>query len=444
MNKRKLLFPLLFAVFTASSLSAQEMSLKQCIEYGIEHNVAIKKAQLEVDKNEEKKKEVLSTGLPQVNASSTFNDNLVLPTQLLPGQFLGQPAGTFIPVRFGTQYNFTAGATVSQLIYNQTLMVGVEASKVAEDLAGLGAEKVKEQIIYQVASSYYALQITNMQQGIVESNLKKVEQLLSVVKVQYENGFAKKTDYDRLQVNQTNLKTELENLQLNVQYLKDVLKYSMGMSLDSSIAITQMIDPASANDASPQANISNNIDMKILETQKVLNALNVKQYYAGYYPVLSATASYNWSNMGNEVHFTGDKAQWYNTSVVGLNLSFPIFDGLNRHYKAQQAKIQQEQLELDASSLAESIRIGNLNAYKTFKSNQATLIVQERNMKLAEEIFASTQEQYNGGIVSMSELLSAETALKEAQTNYLKSIVQVKIAELELMKASGNIQSLIK
>lgn len=444
MKKMKFIMPLLMGLLAVNELSAQEMSLKQCIEYGIEHNVSIKRATLEIDKTAEKEKEVLSTGLPQVNASSSFNDNLVLPTQLLPGAIFGAPPGTFIPVRFGTQYNVNAGATATQLLYNQTLLVGLQAAKVAEDLAGLGAEKAKEQVIYDISTSYYALQVSNVQKQIIESNMKKVNKLLEMTKVQFENGFAKKTDYDRLKVNQTNLLTELGNLQLSIEYLEGMLKFFMGMPLDSTLVIAKMIEPGASQNSTPQANISNNIDMRILETQKVLNELNIKQYYAGYFPVLTATASYNWSNMGNEIHLTGDQAKWYNTSAVGLNLTFPIFDGFNRHFKASQAKIQQDQMEMDGLYLTESIRLRNLNAYNTLKANQASVSVQENNMKLAEEIFVSTQEQYNGGIVSMSELLNTETALKEAQTHYLRSIVQVKIAELELMKASGNIQSIVK
>ncbi|MCX6183052.1 MAG: TolC family protein [Bacteroidetes bacterium] len=442
MKKRKVIIPLLFAVFMANA--QQELSLKQCIEYGVEHNMSIKKAKLEIEKNEEKRKEVLSTGLLQINATSSFNDNLVLPTQLLPGAIFGAPAGTFIPVRFGTQYNVNAGATASQLLYNQTLLVGVQASKVAEDLASLGAEKAKEQVIYDISTSYYALQVSNVQKQIIENNAKKVNQLLGVTKVQYENGFAKKTDYSRLLVNQTNLQTELDNLQLGMQYQEGLLKFFMGMPMDSTLVVAKLIEPSVLQSATNQPNISNNIDMRILETQKNLNQLNIKQYYAGYFPVLTATASYNWSNMGNEIHLTGANAKWYNTSAVGVNLTFPIFDGLNRHFKANQAKILQDQLDLDGLYLTESIRLQNLNAYNKLMSNHASVAVQEKNMKLAEEIYSSTQEQYNGGIVSMSELMNVETSLKEAQTNYLRALVQVKIAELELMKASGNIQSIIK
>ncbi len=432
------------ALHVCTSLSAQnEITLKQCVEYGIQNSLTLKKAALEVNKNKQKEKEVLATGFPQINTNFTFNDNLNLLTQLIPGEIIGKP-GTLIPARFGTQYNFTAGFTASQMIYNQTLLVAVKAARVAEDLANLGVEKTQQQLIYDIATAYYAVQVSNVQKEIVESNLQKVSKLKLLTKAQYENGLAKRTDYDRLQVSETNLQTELENIDQTAQYQASMLKFFMGMKLDSALKISKIIEPSALQLSTPQHDVTNNIDAKIIESQKELNELNIKQFYAGYVPALNANATYNWQNMGNEVHLVGDQANWYNNTMVGLTLTVPIFDGLNKHYKATQAKIQQYQLDLDALYLAESIRLQNQNAYNKLKTSKSSVKVQEKNMKLSEEIYASTQEQYNGGLVSLSELMNAETAQKEAQNNYLRSLVQVKLSELDLLKASGNIDSIVK
>ena len=432
------------ALHVCTSLSAQnEITLKQCVEYGIQNSLTLKKAALEVNKNKQKEKEVLAAGFPQINTNFTFNDNLNLLTQLIPGEIIGKP-GTLIPARFGTQYNFTAGFTASQMIYNQTLLVAVKAARVAEDLANLGVEKTQQQLIYDIATAYYAVQVSNVQKEIVESNLQKVSKLKLLTKAQYENGLAKRTDYDRLQVSETNLQTELENIDQTAQYQASMLKFFMGMKLDSALKISKIIEPSALQLSTPQHDVTNNIDAKIIESQKELNELNIKQFYAGYVPALNANATYNWQNMGNEVHLVGDQANWYNNTMVGLTLTVPIFDGLNKHYKATQAKIQQYQLDLDALYLAESIRLQNQNAYNKLKTSKSSVKVQEKNMKLSEEIYASTQEQYNGGLVSLSELMNAETAQKEAQNNYLRSLVQVKLSELDLLKASGNIDSIVK
>lgn len=435
---------IVFAVFINSFAFAQnEMSLKQCVEFGIQNNLSLQKSSLEVDKNKQKEREVLSSALPQINGSAVLNDNLNLATQLIPGEIVGKP-GTMIPVRFGTQYNLTAGVSASQMIYNQTFILATRASKVAEDLAVLGVEKAKEQLVYDISSAYYALQVTGVQKNIVESNLIKMQRMMELTKLQYENGLAKKSDYDRLQVNVSNLQSEFDNINQTLLYQSSLLKFFMGMKLDSNITISNLIEPSKMQLSVNNNNLANNVDLKIIETQKELNELNIKQYYAGYIPSLNANAVYNWQNMGNQIQWTGNDAKWYNITMVGVTLSVPIFDGFNKQSKASQAKIQQEQLNLDALYLAESIRLQNLNAFNRLKANENSVLTQEKNMKLAEEIYVSTQEQFKNGLVSLSELINAETSLKESQNNYLRALVQVKLAELDLLKASGDIESIVK
>ncbi len=435
---------IVFAFFINSFAFAQnEMSLKQCVEFGIQNNLSLQKSSLEVDKNKQKEREVLSSALPQINGSAVLNDNLNLATQLIPGEIVGKP-GTMIPVRFGTQYNLTAGVSASQMIYNQTFILATRASKVAEDLAVLGVEKAKEQLVYDISSAYYALQVTGVQKNIVESNLIKMQRMMELTKLQYENGLAKKSDYDRLQVNVSNLQSEFDNINQTLLYQSSLLKFFMGMKLDSNITISNLIEPSKMQLSVNNNNLANNVDLKIIETQKELNELNIKQYYAGYMPSLNANAVYNWQNMGNQIQWTGNDAKWYNITMVGVTLSVPIFDGFNKQSKASQAKIQQEQLNLDALYLAESIRLQNLNAFNRLKANENSVLTQEKNMKLAEEIYVSTQEQFKNGLVSLSELINAETSLKESQNNYLRALVQVKLAELDLLKASGDIESIVK
>lgn len=433
-----------FALMVQSFAFAQnEMSLKQCVEFGIKNSLSLQKSGLEVDKNKQKEREVLSSALPQFNGSAVLNDNLNLATQLIPGEIVGKP-GTMIPVRFGTQYNLTAGINASQLIYSQTFILATRAAKVAEDLAVLGVEKAKEQLVYDISTAYYALQVTGVQKNIVESNLKKMQRLMEITKVQFENGLAKKSDYDRLQVNVANLQSEFDNIVQTALYQSSLLKFYMGMKLDSAITISSMIEPSKSQISANNNDLANNVDLKIIETQKELNDLNIKQYYAGYIPTLNANAVYNWQNMGNNIQWTGNDAKWYNVTMVGVTLSVPIFDGFNKQSKAAQAKIQQEQLNLDALYLSESIRLQNFNAFNRLKANENSVATQVKNMKLAEEIYISTQDQFKNGIVSLSELINAETSLKESQNNYLRALVQVKLAELDLLKASGNIESIIK
>lgn len=424
-------------------VAAQEMSLKQCIEYGIAHNPNLLKSDLEIEKTEQKGKEVLASALPQINATGSVNDNVVLPTQILPGEVFGMP-GQDIPVKFGTQYNVTGGIDATQVLYNQSLFTGIKAQKAAIDMAELSKAKTQEQLIFDIANAFYNTQITVTQKEIVQNNLARVKKLVEITKAQYEGGIAKKTDYQRLVVNQTNLETEKENLELNYQQQLSLLKLYMGMPLDSAISVPSNLSEAALAVAMVNSNTNNNIDLQLLNKQKALNYLNIQQLKAGYLPSVNLFARSSYQAQQDNLDLFGPEAKWFPTTTVGVSLNVPIFDGLAKHRRITQAKIQQQQLDLDEQYLQSSVQLQNNNAMNKMRINQNAVEVQKKNMELAEEVYATTNTQYQGGVVPLTDLLNAETSLKEAQTNYLRTLVQLKIAELELMKSSGNIQSIIK
>ncbi len=174
--RKSVLLLVLGSLYIFSAKAQTSLTLKQCVEFAVDNSLYLKKASLEVDKNTEKEKEVLSNYAPQINGSVSFNDNLLLPTTVLPGAFLNKP-GENIAVRMGTQYNFTAGFTASQMLYNQTMLVAIKAAKASETLAELSVEKAKQQLIFDVSSAYYAVQVTYVQKEIIESNLNKIKKL---------------------------------------------------------------------------------------------------------------------------------------------------------------------------------------------------------------------------------------------------------------------------
>ena len=430
--------------FSISTAAAQEMSLKQCIDYGIKNNPNVLKSDLEIEKTEQRGKEIAASAMPQINATGTLSDNVVLPTQILPGEVFGMP-GQDVPVKFGTQYNVSGGIDANQVLFNQSLFTGIKAQKAAIDLAELQKAKTEEQLIFDIANAYYNAQITGTQKEIVKNNLDRVNKLVEITKAQYEGGIAKKTDYQRLIVNQTNLSTEKENLDLNYQQQLNLLKLYMGMPIDTTIAVASSIDAnALAVNAAATGNANSNIDLQMIDKQKQLYYLNVQQLKAGYLPTVSLFARSNYQAQQNSLDMFGPEANWFPSTTIGVSLNVPVFDGLAKHRRISQAKIQLQQTELDEKYLRSSVKLQGTNAMNKMVINQNAVAVQKKNMELAEEVYTITNTQYQGGVTPLTELLNAETSLKEAQTNYLRTLVQLKIAELELMKSSGNIQSIVK
>jgi outer membrane protein TolC len=433
-------------LFIGSSLFSQgnsgELTLQQCIDYGLSHNPNILSSNLEAERDEFRMKETRAAYLPQVNAAAQVINNLQRPTQILPGELAGTP-GQDIPVQFGTRYNVNASLDASQTLFDRSQLYAFQITKQNAKLTELNVQKTQEQLIYDIATAYYSAQVSLTQKDLIQNNLSKIDTLLKLTRIQFENGFATKLDVNRLEVNRTNLQTELSTSEMDYQQQLMLLKYYMGMPLDNGISLPA-ISPgtAAANTSLISSEDINRTDIQLTQAQRELYALNLKQIRAGYIPSLSANFHFAYQFQQNDLRMFNKDANWFPSSYAGLTLNIPIFDGLSKYSRSSQMKIQIRQSELDEQYLTESVKMQRTNAQNKLRINLSALESQQRNIQLASEVYETTRAQYIGGIVSMTDIVNAENALREAQTNYLSSLVQVKLAELDLIRTTGNIKTL--
>lgn len=434
---------LLLALLTGGMLRAQApsgpMTLKQCIQYGLSNNAGVLKSRLEIDRSNEKRAETRAAYLPQANGTIQLVDNLKLQTSIIPGDFIGQP-GEEIAVQFGTKYNVNAAIDINQALYDQSLILGMKATQLSTKLADISAKKTEEQLAYDIAGAYYSAQIALTQKTLVESNLSQIDTLLHLTQIKLENGFAKQLDMDRLLVNQTNLQTDLANSQMSYEQQLMLLKYYMGLPLDAALELP-VISETEQGATLINTETLNHTDIDMIQAQQELYALNLRQIRSGYLPSLYLNFHSALQAQQNDLRLFNKDANWFPTSYVALSLNVPIFDGLAKNSRVKQLNIQMQQSELDEQYLNESLKMQRANANNALTMNRSALESQQRNIELARKVYETTQAQYIGGIASMTELVNAETSLKEAQTNYLRALVQVKLGELDLIRATGNITS---
>src|SRR5690606_13709153 len=182
--------------------------------------------------------EVRGTGLPQVNASGQFQNFPNLPTQLLPGELLGEP-GSLIAVQFGTKYSATGTIEASQLIYNQQFLTGLKAANASEQLYQVRKIQTEEDVIYQVSNAYYQVREIQASINALQANVDRLNEVEKIMKVQQENDLITKTDYNRLKVNRINIETNLQSLKTAEEQSKNYLKILMGMPMEQGISLTK-------------------------------------------------------------------------------------------------------------------------------------------------------------------------------------------------------------
>jgi outer membrane protein len=432
---------LLLVLLTQQSFGQESYSyltLQQAIKVARENNLALKNAMLDEKISKESTNEVRSQGLPQINANGTFQDYLKIPVVVLPfpNPETGESSSAF---PMGRKYNVTGAVEVSQLIYSQSYLVGLKASKTAQQLSALQTRQVQEAVVYDLSVSYYGAQTSAKQLQIAQNNLETINRLIQVTELQQQNGLVKKVDVNKLKVNRTNLETQIQNLQTVNQQQLNVLKFFMGLPISAEISIDTNVQENPELLAAKDQVPSNRTELLLLNKQKELYSLEQKNIAAGYYPTLSVFGQHQVQAMRDEFSFFDSSQPWFPSTIIGARLHVPIFDGLQKRARMQKSKLNFQKTLVSEEQFRQKIDMEMFNAQAQLNNSRAALAAQEENRKLAEEIYAQTQLEYKEGVSSIADLLNAETSMKEAQTNYINAMIQTLIAGLEVKKASGSL-----
>lgn len=420
----------------------ERLSLQDCIQQALVNNANVQKANLNKDKSIYQTAEIRSNYLPQVEVSGNLQDYLKIPVTMLPGDFMGVP-GQNIPLKMGVQYNTSAGVSVTQVIYNQTILTAIKLSKRAERATFLSTEKIKEEIAKEISKLYFLAQTTIEQKDLVKDNIERTQRMTNIVKLQVDNGIAKRVDYDRIAVNLQNLQTQLSNTQALHEQQLNMLKYIMGVSLDKEIELTDNADTNLINSyPTIDVDFSDHTDIQLLNMQKEIAKLNIRHINSGYMPSLSFFGQYGYQGMHSE--FKGIfKEKWFSSSYIGLKLSIPVLDGLQKRSKARQAKIEYQQANIALKDRMENFSSNYKNSLNNYYNNKKTVEDQINNIELAKRVYDETALKYKEGMATISTLLQDEMGLSSAQSSYLNALYQLKDAELELMSMNGGIRRLI-
>ena len=437
------LYLLSFTFNIKAQTSAEEFkfSLQQCIDYALSHQSSYLNAQIDEEISKRKVQEILGLSMPQISASGGLNDFIEIPTSLLPGEVFGAPAGTYIPVKFGTQYSANGGLEVGQLIADGQYFVAIQATKALKEFTSKSTQRTKIETITTVTKAYYNALIADKRIELLNSNVDRISKLASDSKIMYDNGFIEQLDLDRINITFTNLKTEQDKISKLVNLSKYLLMYQMGMDVNSTLTLTDTLKPMNFESVlTVSFNPQDRIEMQLLNTAESLYKLDVKRYRVAYFPSIYAFGSYSYQAQSNEFNLFGSGQKWYPTGIVGLKISVPIFDGLQKTRKIQQVNLNLQKNSNDQLNLTNGLTLQYMNAKTQLQNATQSLQSQDDNMKLAERVYNTTKSKYEQGVGSNTDLLNAQSALKESQTNYLSALYDAMIAQTDYLNATGQIK----
>ncbi|MFT2009937.1 TolC family protein [Pontibacter sp. 13R65] len=426
---------------------ARRLNLQEAISYALDHNEDIQKASLDQISSRYQVKEARSAGLPQVEIAGQGVKALKKPRIALPADFNPEGTGPLV-AEMGTDYNILGGFSASQLLFSKSYFVGLKAAKSAEDLYQIRKEMTTEEVIYNVGSAYYQVLQTQEQFNTIRANFEQLEQLERIMQLQYENDLVKKVDVNRIKVNKINLENQKKSLMTSYEQQENVLKFFMGMPLEQPIMLSGSAEdnllPVQPMLARAEEPAHKRAQFQVLNKQKELKLLEMENTRAGYYPTLSAFGNYNYQTMYNGKLLGNSTASWFPTSQVGLQLTIPVFDGFRKKAQVQQREVEMQKLDIDMKQFNKNTQVELTNAIAQLHNSQSAILAQEENVKLAQEVYDTTNQLYKEGLSPLTDLLNAETSLREAQTNLNNERLKYKLAELNYLQATGDLENLTK
>ena len=449
MNNRLLILLIISCLFTgltsrsqtASTVTSNEVmkfSLEQAQAFAFENNYDLKNSSTDVEIARKMVKQNTAIGLPQVNAGIDYMDYVLQPTTMLPGEFFGKP-GTFQPVQFGTTYNATLKATLTQLIYSGQYLVGLQTAKAFLETSKQKNVRDKVDVRDQVADTYIRLLVVDEGIKILDSTYVVVSKLVTEARKSYEAGLIEDIEVDQADLNKSNLEatiTYTKNLR-NLGYAS--LKFIMGLKDNQELVQTDNLDffLAQVNrDAliNQQFDYNANLDYVLLKKADYLTLMQYKLSKTAYQPTLSGFLNGSTNAQRNSWNFFNTSQVWYPTVNFGISLAIPIWSSGSRKYTVDQARLNVEKTKVTDEKLRVGLELQVATAKTDFSNAYAIYLNKVKGFQTALKIYEKTMEKYKQGMVGSTDLNQRYNQFLASNSDYMQSIYTVLSQKIKLNK----------
>ena len=428
---------LLLSTIVAQSARAQVWTMQQCIDTAQGHNKNLQMGRNNIAIGEQKAKEAKANLIPKVTANADYKYFTNLPYQLMPLSTFNPsaPEGQFKEAQFGVPHNINANLQLSIPLYNPQIYGAIQTTKIASELTELQYQKTEEQIYFEISNLYYNAQILHHQLAFIDSNLVNAAQLLKNMQLLNQQLLAKGTDVSKVKLQVAQLTTQKESISSKYEQVLNALKFAMGISIEQSI----QIDPNIQYHSTTEYSSSSTLDIRIIKIQNrllsgELSTLNKSRLL----PSLNLFGTYGTTGFGYDKQ-PNDFLKFYPIGFAGIQLSYPLFNGTVTQRKINQKKFELRNNELQSDLLTEQNNMQVENAKLQRTVAQYSVETTTEQIKLAQTIYEQTILQQKQETASLTDVLLADNAFREAQQTYLSAIIDYLKADLELKKLTGNI-----
>lgn len=420
------------------------LSLLEAIDYAMEHGTEMQTARLDLEIAGSNQWEITASGLPQIEASTNYHYNFRIPTQLVPAEFFGGQPGEFVEVQFGTEQNLTASATVSQLIFDGSYIVGLRAARIYRELTRHILERSELNVRNQVSETYFVVLLSRDNLSIFRQIHSNMQQTFAETEEIFKAGFTDRINVDQLRLSVSNMQNRIRNIERQYEISKNLLKFQIGYDMDGDIELSDSLDELfdrmileSGIDMAAEFNYEDHIDFRVMLSRQTMDYMALRRQQSFYLPSLTASYTYQQMAMRDEFNFTNMSRPWYPSSFLAVSLNIPIFSSGLRSARVQEAKLEHHKSELATHQVSQSLKLQIARARSQFRNAREQYESETENLELARKILSQTSIMHREGMATSLELTQAHEQFLTTQANYYNAMFDFINAKNDLDKSRG-------
>ena len=428
--KIKLFIALSLTLFVARAQEVPtKLSLDQALSYAYAHNNQMINAAQDVRDAYAQKWVTIASGLPQIEGGLDYQNQLKRPVSLLPGEFFGGEPGTFIPVTFGQKQQMSATATLRQQLFNGSYLVGLQAIKTFIEISALSEIKTKIEVQKAVVNAYTGVLAAQESERIIADNIKQLKATAEETQKMWAQGMVEEEAIEQIQITLANLENQGRNSRRVVIISQQMLNLLLGLELDHHIELTDELAKLAAQEllepVTEEFTADKNIDYQLGVNLKEQKRLELKLQKSYSLPSINTFVNYNSSAFADTFAFTQNQQQWFDSSILGVNINMPLFTSLGNTAKTKRAKIAYLKAQNNLTQTQKQVLLQWEQAQSAWTLAMDNYHTAGQNLKLAERIEQKNQIKFKEGIASGFELREAQLQLYGAQSTYLQAMLDL-------------------
>ena len=409
-----------------------EFSLQQAIDHALKNNYKSINAARDIESSIQRKRETIAIGLPQINGGVDFLHNFVLQKQGVTGNAFN-PFGSpddVATIAFGTKNTMIARATLTQLIFDGSYIVALQASKAYLAFFQTAKKKTDNDIREMVVNSYGNVLLSEESIKILESNKLILDKNYNDVNQIYKNGLGELEAVEQIAITQATVNSSLSNVKRLREISLNMLKLNLGIDLGDDLKLTDNLDNLSTSNLSLVADksafdIKNNIEYQVTSSVVEQRRLLLKLEKSKALPSLGLAANLGYNSFSNQFTFLNSNQKWNNYSNLGVSLSIPIWSSFSYQAKVQQAKIAYDQAQTSQKEAEQGIKLLYEKSKSDFDFSIEQYATAKSNLSLAQRIEKKQQIKFKEGLSTSFEFSEAQRQLYATQQTYLQSMVDI-------------------